>query len=71
VPFPKFLQEKGILTGIKVDLGTSIIDGTDDETKTNGLDGLLERVTEYHQLGARFAKWRAVLKISSDGCPSD
>lgn len=71
VPFPKQLLDKGIITGIKVDTGISIIEGTNDETVTNGLDGLSQRASEYYALGARFAKWRAVLKITDDGCPSD
>lgn len=71
VPFPKLLGDKGILTGIKVDTGISVIEGTNDETVTNGLDGLSQRAAEYYEMGARFAKWRAVLKITDDGCPSD
>jgi len=67
----KVLGDKGILTGIKVDTGISVIEGTKDETVTNGLDGLSTRATEYYEMGARFAKWRAVLKITDDGCPSD
>ena len=67
----KVLADKGILTGIKVDTGISIIEGTNDETVTNGLDGLSTRASEYYEMGARFAKWRAVLKITPDGCPSD
>jgi len=71
VPFTKVLGDRGILTGIKVDTGISIIEGTNDELVTNGLDGLSQRVAEYYEMGARFAKWRAVLRISEDGCPSD
>jgi len=67
----KVLGDKGILTGIKVDTGITVIEGTNDETVTNGLDGLSQRASEYYELGARFAKWRAVLKITPDGCPSD
>jgi len=67
----KVLGDKGILSGIKVDTGISVIEGTNDETVTNGLDGLSTRASEYYELGARFAKWRAVLKITPDGCPSD
>lgn len=67
----KVLADKGILTGIKVDTGISLIEGTNDETVTNGLDGLSERASAYYDQGARFAKWRAVLKITDDGCPSD
>ena len=67
----KILADQGILSGIKVDTGISLIEGTNDETVTNGLDGLSERAAEYYEMGARFAKWRAVLKITDDGCPSD
>jgi hypothetical protein len=70
-PFAKLLMDKGILTGIKVDTGISVIEGTNDETVTNGLDGLSKRASEYYEMGARFAKWRAVLKITDDGCPSE
>jgi fructose-bisphosphate aldolase class I len=70
-PLVKVLGDKGILTGIKVDTGISLIEGTNDETVTNGLDGLGARCAEYYEMGARFAKWRAVLKITPDGCPSD
>merc|ERR1719313_397712 len=67
----KVLEDKGILSGIKVDTGITLIEGTNDETVTNGLDGLSQRASEYYEMGARFAKWRAVLKITPDGCPSD
>lgn len=67
----KVLADKGILSGIKVDTGITVIEGTNDETVTNGLDGLSGRAKEYYKMGARFAKWRAVLKITPDGCPSD
>lgn len=67
----KVLADKGILTGIKVDTGIALIEGTNDETVTMGLDGLSQRATEYYEMGARFAKWRAVLKITPDGCPSE
>lgn len=67
----KILADEGILTGIKVDTGITVIEGTNDETVTNGLDGLSTRASEYYEMGARFAKWRAVLKITPDGCPSD
>lgn len=69
-PFTKVLADQDILTGIKVDTGIAVIEGTNDETVTMGLDGLSERATEYYELGARFAKWRAVLKIDNN-CPSD
>lgn len=63
-PLVKILQEKGIVPGIKVDKGTVNLGGTDGETTTQGLDGLDERCAQYYKDGARFAKWRCVLKIS-------
>ena len=69
VPFPVYLAKAGILPGIKVDLGAKPLAGFHDETITEGLDGLRERFAEYHQLGARFAKWRAVINIDS-GIPT-
>lgn len=67
--FTKLLRERNIHCGIKVDTGLVIIGGTNDETLTQGLDGLGARCAEYYAMGCRFAKWRAVLKIG-DGCPS-
>lgn len=58
------------MPGIKVDKGLVVIGGTNDESATTGLDGLAERVKDYYSKGARFAKWRAVLKIGN-GRPSD
>ncbi|MEE2679581.1 MAG: class I fructose-bisphosphate aldolase [Myxococcota bacterium] len=69
-PFPKLLTEKGILPGIKVDKGAKDLAGAKGEKVTEGLDGLRERVAEYAGLGARFAKWRAVIDIAAD-LPSD
>jgi fructose-bisphosphate aldolase class I len=69
VPFPAYLVKFGMLPGIKVDLGAKPLPGFPDETITEGLDGLRERLAEYHKLGARFAKWRAVINIDS-GIPS-
>lgn len=69
-PFPALLKSRGIYTGIKVDTGVQVMGGTDGETATQGLDGLGKRCAEYYALGARFAKWRNVLKIGN-GCPSD
>jgi fructose-bisphosphate aldolase, class I len=69
-PFPKALEEAGILPGIKVDTGAKPLALAPGETITEGLDGLGERLEEYRGLGARFAKWRAVLSIG-DGIPSD
>ena len=66
----KVLDDKGILIGMKVDTGMVIIEGTNDESATQGLDGLGKRCQEYYSMGCRFAKWRAVIKIG-DGCPSD
>jgi len=69
-PFVEMLQERGIIPGIKVDAGTVPLTGCDGETITEGLDGLPKRVDEYYRLGARFAKWRAVISIG-DRKPSD
>jgi len=69
-PFAEVLKKKGILPGIKVDKGTVVIDGTDGETATIGLDGLNARCAKYYEQGARFAKWRAVLKIAGHHAPS-
>lgn len=62
-PFVDVLKEAGVLPGIKVDKGTVELAGTDGETTTQGLDGLGQRCAKYYEAGARFAKWRAVLKI--------
>ena len=67
--FPEALASAGILTGIKVDTGAKPLAGQPGEKVTEGLDGLRERLSEYASLGARFAKWRAVIVIA-DGCPS-
>jgi len=69
-PFPTYLQDLGIIPGIKVDEGYDPIPGSTDETISRGLDGLRERLTKYYELGARFAKWRAVIRIG-DGLPTD
>ena len=58
------------MPGIKVDAGAKPLAGCPGETVTEGLDGLRERLTEYHKLGARFAKWRAVIDIDESGAPS-
>jgi fructose-bisphosphate aldolase class I len=63
VPFPKVLAEQGIMPGIKVDKGTIDLPGHPGEKVTEGLDGLAARLAEYRGLGARFAKWRAVITI--------
>jgi fructose-bisphosphate aldolase class I len=65
----KLLEGQGIIPGIKVDLGAKPLAGADGETVTEGLDGLRERLAEYHSLGARFAKWRATYTIT-DTLPS-
>jgi fructose-bisphosphate aldolase class I len=65
-PFPKLLESKGIIPGIKVDKGAKPLALADGETITEGLDGLRERLAEYRELGARFAKWRATYSISED-----
>lgn len=69
-PFVDILTERDMLCGIKVDTGLVEIGGTNGETATQGLDGLGQRCVEYYNMGARFAKWRATLKITPDGCPS-
>ena len=66
VPFPAHLTAQGILPGIKVDRGTVALAGYPDELVTEGLDGLRGRLQEYYALGARFAKWRAVIRIGED-----
>ncbi len=68
--FPALLKQRGIIPGIKVDKGAKALPGAEGEKITEGLDGLRERVAEYHGLGARFAKWRAVITIG-EGIPSD
>jgi fructose-bisphosphate aldolase class I len=68
-PFVKVLTEAGIVPGIKVDRGAKDLAGHPGEKVTEGLDGLRDRLAEYFQMGARFAKWRAVIAIG-DGLPS-
>ena len=65
VPFPQHLAALGIIPGIKVDQGAKPLANFPNETVTEGLDGLRERLKEYHGLGARFAKWRAVIDIGA------
>jgi len=62
-PFPEVLASRGILPGIKVDTGAKPMAFAPGETVTEGLDDLPKRVAEYYELGARFAKWRAVINI--------
>jgi fructose-bisphosphate aldolase class I len=69
-PFPKLLESKGVIPGIKVDTGAKPLALAEGETITEGLDGLRGRLEEYYGLGARFAKWRAVYSIG-DGIPSE
>eukprot|EP00179_Madagascaria_erythrocladioides_P006894 CAMPEP_0198323388 /NCGR_PEP_ID=MMETSP1450-20131203/11648_1 /TAXON_ID=753684 ORGANISM="Madagascaria erythrocladiodes, Strain CCMP3234" /NCGR_SAMPLE_ID=MMETSP1450 /ASSEMBLY_ACC=CAM_ASM_001115 /LENGTH=403 /DNA_ID=CAMNT_0044027083 /DNA_START=86 /DNA_END=1297 /DNA_ORIENTATION=- len=69
--FVDVLKDQGIVPGIKVDTGLTALPRTDGETATTGLDGLPERCKKYYEQGARFAKWRAVMRIQGDSCPSD
>ncbi|KAK8455856.1 hypothetical protein SEVIR_4G229900v4 [Setaria viridis] len=70
-PFVDLLTAGGVVPGIKVDKGTVEIAGTNGETTTQGLDSLGARCAKYYEAGARFAKWRAVLKIGASGEPSE
>ncbi|MBO6543828.1 MAG: fructose-bisphosphate aldolase class I [Alphaproteobacteria bacterium] len=63
-PLVTLIKNAGAIPGIKVDMGTKPLPGFPGEKITEGLDGLAARLTEYYELGARFAKWRAVLDIS-------
>jgi fructose-bisphosphate aldolase, class I len=69
VPFPEYLTRSGVIPGIKVDTGAKALAGFPEEKVTEGLDGLRERLAAYYALGARFAKWRAVITIGT-GIPS-
>ena len=69
VPFARYMSEHGMIPGIKVDKGTAALAGFPGELVTEGLDGLRSRLEEYYRLGARFAKWRAVIDIA-DGIPT-
>lgn len=69
IPFPKALLDQGIMPGIKVDAGAKELAGHPGEKVTEGLDKLRERLAEYKELGAKFAKWRAVITIG-DNIPS-
>ena len=66
ISFPEHLSALGIIPGIKVDKGAKQLANSDDEKITEGLDGLRDRLKEYYKLGARFAKWRAVITIGED-----
>ena len=68
-PFPQYLERLGVIPGIKVDSGAKPLAHFPGETITEGLDGLRERLAEYRKLGAKFAKWRAVIDIGA-GIPT-
>ena len=68
-PFLKVISDAGIIPGIKVDIGAKDMAGHPEEKITEGLDGLRGRLADYSQMGARFAKWRAVIAVG-DGIPS-
>jgi len=70
-PFADLLTAKGMVPGIKVDLGTVDLQGFKGEVVSQGLDGLAERFAEYYDMGARFAKWRAVITIDDTETPTD
>lgn len=70
MPFVQYLQQKGIMPGIKVDEGTEAMSESPNEKATKGLEGLPSRLPEYFKMGARFAKWRAVIAIGK-GIPTD
>lgn len=70
-PFAALLTSRGIVPGIKVDKGAKALAHFPGEKVTEGLDGLRDRLSEYRQLGARFAKWRAVIEIDENNIPSD
>ena len=69
IPLTEVLSEQGIIPGIKVDTGAKVLAGSPEEKITEGLDGLRDRLKEYAAMGARFAKWRAVIRIT-DRLPS-
>lgn len=69
IPFVKVMTDGGMLPGIKVDTGAKDMAGFPGEKITEGLDGLRERIADYYKMGARFAKWRAVITIG-DGIPT-
>lgn len=71
VPFADVLLAKGIIPGIKVDLGVRELHGFRGEEVTQGLDDLDKRFAEYYDMGARFAKWRMVITIDEDETPTD
>jgi fructose-bisphosphate aldolase class I len=69
IPLTEVLSKQGIIPGIKVDTGAKMLAGSPEEKMTEGLDGLRDRLKEYAAMGARFAKWRAVIRIT-DSLPS-
>lgn len=70
VPFARLLDSRGIIPGIKVDKGAKALALYPGDKVAEGLDGLRERLVEYKQLGAKFAKWRAVIEIDEHKIPS-
>ncbi len=71
IPFPDVLASRGIIPGIKVDLGTVPLQNFKGEVVTEGLDGLGKRLAKYYEQGARFTKWRGVFTIDGDSVPTD
>lgn len=71
IPFPDVLASRGIIPGIKVDLGTVPLSNFPGEVVTEGLDGLAKRLAKYYEQGARFTKWRAVITIDGTATPTD
>lgn len=69
-PFAELLSSRGIIPGIKVDKGAKALALYPEEKITEGLDGLGERLVEYKQMGAKFAKWRAVIEINERDVPT-
>lgn len=69
-PLVQLITDAGAVPGIKVDAGAKALAGAEGETITEGLDGLRERLAEYYELGARFAKWRAVIDVNGEDIPS-
>ena len=69
--FVRVLEDNGVIPGIKVDTGAKKLAKSPEETVTEGLDGLRDRLIEYRELGAKFTKWRAVIDIAGDTIPSD
>jgi fructose-bisphosphate aldolase class I len=70
-PLARIISRSGAIPGIKVDKGANALPACPGETITEGLDGLRERLIQYRELGARFAKWRAVIHIAGMGVPTD